>query len=529
MPTRSVFRNMVFVGIVFFALSCGQRGMPTGGQKDTTPPQIISSAPENFSTNFKGQEIELKFDEYVQVRSFQKEFLISPPVPVAPSYRLRGKRLVLSFDSAFTANTTYTLFFGKSIVDLNESNPLDSNLFVFSTGAIIDSLTLTGEIIDGKTLAPENEMMVLLYKNLADSAPKTEIPSYFAPAKNGRFQFSNLAAGTYRIFALQDANQNYKYDLATEKIAYLQEPISVPADSSELILRSFVAPPPAQKVFKPSSDKEGFLQCTFTLPPDSVRIESIGDDWPVDSVFRYWNTTHDTLVCISAAFTTGRKFKLLVHADTSTSDTANVTIGKKKSSLSFQSNFNEQFKNNFNDSLKWIASEPLLNAPDSVIVVGAGDSSWVRIRRAINPRTIYLEKRFLAGENYRISFPDSAFESVLNHYSSSRLYNFNMESEGVFGQLIVHFKAPKQQYLVQLFQGPSIIATRVLRPHQNQLLFTGLRAGDYSIHLIQDEQEDERWSPGNYDQGILPEKVLPYPKPITIRANWDLEIEWELK
>ena len=533
MPKNSIYQNIAFLGIVLFVISCGQRGAPTGGSKDETPPKIKASEPLNYSTNFSGQKIEIKFDEYVQVRSFHNEFLISPPVPVPPEYHLRGKKLILEFDSAFTPNTTYTLFFGKSIVDLNESNPLDSNIFVFSTGEFIDSLSLEGSLYDGATLVPEKEMMVLLYKNLNDSAPLKVLPSYFAPVKQGRFKFTNLAEGNYRIFALQDANHNYKYDLVTEKIAFSDQIIVLPKsenDSTELVLYTFLPAPKEQKAYKPNSSKEGVVKCTFALPAKSASIIDINGDWPKDSIIEEWSKNRDTLTLYSSAFTAKRQFKILVHTDTTFSDTTNLLISKVENKFQISTNFSVGAKNNFNDSLKFFCSEPIAESLDSIMIVGAGDSLYLPLNKTPRGEALVLNYTFLPGENYRIVMPDSCIKTILSHYNDSLEYTFTMQAEGVYGNLLLHPKfESKHAYIFQLTAANQLVREMAFDTVPSSIEFKGLTAGEYQLKVIVDADHNGRWSPGSYHDKKAPEKIILYPKGITVRSNWDMEIDWILE
>ena len=134
--------------------SCAQQVTPKGGPKDQTPPKITGSTPENYSTNFTGNTIELEFDEFVQLRNIKQAMVISPPLAKQPETKLRGKRLTITFEDTLRPNTTYIFNLGDGVQDITENNPLDSNVFVFSTGDFLDSLTVTGRIKQAIDLKP---------------------------------------------------------------------------------------------------------------------------------------------------------------------------------------------------------------------------------------------------------------------------------------------------------------------------------------------------------------------------------------
>ena len=227
--------------IVLVISSCGQRGNPSGGSKDNTPPKVVQSVPDSCGLNFKGNKISWKFDEYVTLSKLNQELLISPPVKKQPTFKLIGKKLTLTFDTLLNPNTTYSVFLGKGVKDLNEGNPLENNLLVFSTGEILDSLSVHGEIFDAESMEDISEGMVHLYKEISDSIPLKTIPSYFAKVEDGHFEFTNLAEGTYKIFYLKDNNSNFLYDLPNESIAFLTSEINVSnqQDTSVISVTSF--------------------------------------------------------------------------------------------------------------------------------------------------------------------------------------------------------------------------------------------------------------------------------------------------
>lgn len=536
MLKNSVLKNIAFLGIVFFMpfflQHCGQRGTPTGGPTDVEPPKINSSSPENFSTNFKGQKITLKFDEYVQVKSFQTEFIISPPVKSPPSYKLVGKKLVLSFDSAFVENTTYTLYFGKAIVDLNESNPLDSNLFVFSTGAVLDSLELSGEITDAYTGEAEDEILVHLYKNLSDSAPKTTLPSYFAVAKNGRFTFKNLAAGNYKVFALQDGNNNYLYDLPNEKIAFSSEIIIVPSDSIDIVLHSFLTEQTEQKILKGFSPENNLVVIPFSLPAVNHSINYFNDTLNTDSIFEFWNEAHDSLYLYSKQFEADQAYYLQVKTDTLVSDTFRIKIKKKENKFYTAFSYKEVGNNNFNEALSFSFNKPLQGYCDSCILLYTEKDTMYLNGNSLNDNKnkLTVNHRFLPENEYSLVVLPNAFTSILNEENDSLKYSFKMAKEGVYGNLILKYDFKINGNYIFIFSKAAVqIEERKSVFFKGELNFKGLSAGDYQLKVIVDEDGNGKWTPGNYDLKKPSEKVIIYKNAITIRENWDLDLEWNLE
>lgn len=184
---------------------------------------VLESTPENYSTHFKAKKIQITFDEYIVLDNVNQELVVSPPMEKKPEVRLKGKSLLIEFEEELKENTTYTLNFGNAIKDLHEGNKLLNFEYVFSTGAVLDSLSIRGTLIYAFDLeVPEEAITIMLYDDLRDSVPLTEIPLYVGRSDDsGVFSVNNLKADTFKVFALKDGNYNLRYDLPTEEIAFL--------------------------------------------------------------------------------------------------------------------------------------------------------------------------------------------------------------------------------------------------------------------------------------------------------------------
>jgi len=202
---------------------CANIVPPTGGPRDTIPPKVVGSTPENYSTRFTVTSIHIEFDEFIQLRNINQQFIITPPQKERPDFRVRGRNLNIDLNTELVANTTYTLNFGDAIVDLNEGNILRNYEFVFSTGDEIDSLSYSGIVLNAYDKTPAENVIVMLYEELHDSVPYRRLPLYAnRTGKDGRFQLNNIRADTFKVFALADANNNYLYDRkGDEAIAFL--------------------------------------------------------------------------------------------------------------------------------------------------------------------------------------------------------------------------------------------------------------------------------------------------------------------
>ncbi len=223
---QRLFKNIrkpAFIIIACLVLySCANIVAPTGGPRDEDPPEVLSSNPPNFSPNFTSTQIRVFFNEFIQLKDINQKLLVSPPFEKQPEVRLRGKSIIIRFDETLRENTTYNFFFGDAIIDNNEGNPIPNFQFVFSTGPYVDSLSIDGRITDAFTRKPVQGVYVMLYDNFSDSVPYLERPVYLAKTdKEGYFGISNIRQGNYKIFALEDLNANFRFDLPNERIAFL--------------------------------------------------------------------------------------------------------------------------------------------------------------------------------------------------------------------------------------------------------------------------------------------------------------------
>lgn len=195
-----------------------------------------------MAKNFHGKEMKLDFNEFLDLKNTQQELLVSPPLGKQPSVQLKGKKIDIAWEDTLKPNTTYTFNFGNSVTDYTEGNPVPNFEFVFSTGPSIDSFSLKGSLVQAYDLKPTKDpMLVMLYDQLSDSAPYKIKPLYAGRTdKEGMFALHNLRTGTFRIFALADANNNMKYDPPEEPIAFSDSLLFLSPesfrDSSRLLL-----------------------------------------------------------------------------------------------------------------------------------------------------------------------------------------------------------------------------------------------------------------------------------------------------
>lgn len=207
--------------IIFILYACASTGTPDGGPYDETPPKFVRSTPEPNAINNQRKKISIEFDEFIKIENAAEKVIISPPQSEAPEVKASGKRVLVEFFDSLRENTTYTIDFGDAIVDNNEGNPMGDFAYAFSTGDRIDTMQVSGTVLNAQDLEPIKGIQVGLHKNLNDTA-FTSLPfdRISRTDSRGRFTIKGIAPGKYRIYALKDGNQNYLFDSKTEIIAY---------------------------------------------------------------------------------------------------------------------------------------------------------------------------------------------------------------------------------------------------------------------------------------------------------------------
>jgi hypothetical protein len=270
--SKSFPLSLMLCGIFISVFTnCAKVGSPTGGPKDETAPEVTLSIPANKAINSKSEELEITFSEFIVLKNLNEELVISPPLKERPVTRIRNKTLVIDLNNELRDNTTYTLNFGTAIADNNEGNLLPDFEFVFSTGPVIDSLAVTGSALNAFNLKPEKEKItVMLYDNLSDSAPYRDLPLYIAKTSSeGKFAINNIRPGTFRLFALKDANNNLKFDIPDEMIAFGDTSIIISPLSVQKI--NFIKDSSLLKT-KIKSPEKGGTPTADTSKTDSVKF-----------------------------------------------------------------------------------------------------------------------------------------------------------------------------------------------------------------------------------------------------------------
>ena len=212
---------LLAVSSCLLAISCARMGNPDGGWYDDTPPYVVNSSPTDMATDVKPKRVSIYFNEFIKLEDAQNKVIISPPQLEMPEIKASGKRVIVDLKDTLKENTTYTIDFGDAISDFTEGNPMGNYAFTFSTGSVIDTLQVSGYVLNAENLEPIKGIQVGLYDDLSDTVfLKKPMIRISRTDSRGHFVIKGVAPGTYRCYALQDADNNYIYNQKAEMVAF---------------------------------------------------------------------------------------------------------------------------------------------------------------------------------------------------------------------------------------------------------------------------------------------------------------------
>ena len=546
-------------GAMLFLFACANQTALTGGPKDTTAPQLDSvlSTP-NFQTNFKKQEIALYFDEWVQLKDAFNQVVVSPPLEKRPVIERRKKSIRFRFDEdeVLRDSATYVINFGNAIVDLNEGNPAEI-VFVFSTGPFIDSLSVSGTVVDAYTGKPVDKALFMLYENAADSVVRKERPFYFARTDpQGNFTISNVKAGAFKAVAMVDENLNYKYDGQNEKIGFLDTLLKVappPKQPTKDTLSSdslLVVPgnPRSERVRIRLFQEEGPLfvkeketraygqvKLVFNQAPDSLQInyEDVQQktliEPGIDTVLVWYDTPVDTTWHLYLALGTQKK------------DT--IKVGKLSREL-FLSSARVKLQDKRSPKKEAIHPDTTLALAFNLPLSAFNESAFVltddstktqhpfRVQMdATHPRRLLVKSAWKEGGHYTLSMAPGAVTTFFGISNADTLMKkFSTQLRKDFGSLTLRVKglSADKNYVFRLLskQQAEVFSQPLGGMEATVVKRSALTPGVYEVEIIEDLDGNGKWTTGNYDLHRQPERL--FRKTLEpLRANWELDVSIE--
>lgn len=524
--------NLIFVVVItVFFINCANRGRPQGGEKDTEPPKVTKSIPENYSINFSSNEIKIYFDEYIKLKDLQKQLIISPPMETQPEVLPLGtasKYIKIKIFDTLQPNTTYAFNFGQSIVDNNEGNPYPFYRYVFSTGDYIDSLTVKGNILDAEKLKPEEFVSVMLYEkdsSYADSLIYKNNPKYMTNTldSNTTFTIENIKAGTYRLIALKDENQNNTFQQKSDKIGFLDGFITVPKDT--LYNLSLFKEAVDFRAIRGSQVAGNKIAFGFEGDPKSMKINvldsvpsnykyRITKDEKADTLY-YWYVPkfeRDSLIFnISNDEFNYRKDSLVVKIRDMMKDSL-VTTLTPKGQIGFEKR------------LEVSSITPLEKLDKSRIILIDKDTLEVDFSYEFDT----LNNKYLIDfkkeeeQKYIFQFLPGAFTDIFENTNDTIDFALRTKQFSDYGNVRVTLENVKYPIIVQLTNEQGEVQAEKFSIEPEPLDFRYLDPKKYYMRVVIDANGNQKWDPGSFLQNRQPERISYFPEMLDVRAGWDL-------
>lgn len=577
---------MAVISIVLFA--CANPGTPSGGPIDVTPPEVLKSSPESFATKNSKAKVVISFDEFIKLEKPNEKVVISPPQLQQPEIKTSGKKIIVNLLDTLKPNTTYTIDFADAIEDNNEGNPMGDYAFTFSTGTAIDTMEVSGTVLNASDLEPIKGILVGLHSNLNDSAfTKLPFDRVGRTDSKGHFSIRGIAHGKYRVYALMDADQNYYLSQKTEACAF-NDSLIVPSCDQQMrqdtmwvdsltidtimpakythfmpdniILRAFKGDNYVQSLVK----KERLTPQEFTLyfsAPNKDLPDIKGLNFKEKDAFiieksakndtiHYWikdslNYKKDTL-----SFALTYNYTDTLNNLVPRTDTLNLISKQKLPDKQQQSK--KKKKKEEKPEVKQLSVDKHIPSPMDVYdyiyftfsePVRSVDRKAFHLREKVdstykdisfefradstNIRQYNLYYNWEPEKEYEIEVDSAAFVGLYGLVTSKIKEDFKVHALNDYGDIYFNISGIEGKAFVQLLDASDKVV-RIMPVRNGRASFYFLNAGKYCARVIADTNGNGIWDTGDYAKKLQPEKVFYYPEILDLKVMWKLDKYWNV-
>ena len=588
---RFIRKVLAVVTVVAALYSCASIGRPDGGPLDETPPRFIGSTPAAGALNNTKTKVSLSFDEFIKLEKANEKVVISPPQVQQPEIKASGKKISVNLLDSLKPNTTYTIDFSDAIIDNNEGNPLGNFAFTFSTGSVIDTMEVSGTLLEASNLEPVKGMLVGMHSNLSDTAfTKLPFDRVARTDSRGHFTIRGVSPGKYRIFGLMDADQNFAFSQKSEALAF-NDSLVIPrweerirqdttwADSltiDTVIERKYTYYLPDNVILR--SFKEDlfsqYLVKNERLTPEKFTLyfASKADTLPVlkglnfderDAFIIEKNLTNDTIHYWVRDSLLYKQDTLSLSLDYLYTDTLNRLVPrtdtlnlvakvvkkntdepKKKKKKKGEEEEPEPTKflhvsthipstMDVYDYISLSFDEPIASFDSAAIHLKQKvDTLWEDIPFAFEQDSLNLRKYNLyydwePAKEYEFSVDSTAFHGIYGLFTDKIKQNIKVRSLEEYGAIYFNVSGCDSIAFVELLDTQDKVLRKV--PVVNgQADFYFLSPGKYCARLVNDTNGNGVWDTGEYEAKRQPEMVYYYPQILDVRVLMEMEQDWNV-
>ncbi|HVU54341.1 MAG TPA: Ig-like domain-containing protein [Puia sp.] len=478
-PKGPSFLLLLFISIIGLLASSGCANIvpPLGGPRDSIPPKLLYVNPHDSTKHFNTNKIVFYFDEYIDPKDVRTELIVSPVAKTDPIVDARLRTLTVRLKDTLQPNTTYSLNFGNAIRDVNEGNILKNFTYVFSTGNYLDSMQLSGTVIVANTGKPDSTLIVMLHKKLDDSAVVKEKPRYIARLDTlGRFKFRYLEPGTYALYALKDEGGTRRYLTPSQLFAFSDTPVVIGPNTPSPTLYAYVEPDTAKHASKSPSSGSKSGAITNKPKPEKEKKE----DKRLQFQLNLSNGEFDVL---------------------------------------------DTLKLSFSVPLKSFDSTRIRFTDDNYTDIPPRNYRW---HRDTTGKLFTMTYSWPTDTKYHfILAKDFGEDTAGRKLLKIDTINFHTKKDIDYGEVKVRIlnldlsKKPVLQFVVQDAVKFSS-AFKTGREFRQQLF----PPGEYELRVLYDTNGNGVWDPGQFfGKHRQPERVVPIKKKLTVKANWDNDID----
>lgn len=516
--------------LTMFIFGCASMKTPEGGPKDTTPPKVLKMEPKNLTTNFSAKKIIIDFDEYIKLQNESKEFSVSPELEVPAQLKAKLKRLEISLPDSLEKNTTYTLNFGKAIVDINEGNVLKNFTYVFSTGPTLDSLSISGNVRNAITLDPVLDATVLVFPLERDSLFGKKKASIFTSTdSSGNFKLNNLKKDKYKIYAIKETNGDRIYQQESDLLAFVKEPISLNKDVDSIKMLLFKEKAKNFRVIDRKINSDGSISLSFNQQLRKPEI-TVTEPSNIDAGKKLQLTKNNDSAKIWLGDLSFDSVKIAIKDQGKLLETVRLTRSKRDSytrNIAATDNLqggklkpSTPLKLTFNLPIEKIDINKIMLLEDSIPRNG-----FMLKKDTADLLGYIIDYPWKKQEKYILDIKADAITGIFNSKNKEIIKTFSLADPSDYSTLSLTIKVPDtgKNYIVEVVDEKKNVVYAESVTKNKVITLSNFRTGIYFARIVYDTNKNGKWDTGSLEAGLQPEKIWYEPKELSIRANWKRE------